>query len=225
MTVSSRLFSKISGFCLLTATIVLSSHSRAIAASQNLQDFVPKGFRIEKMIAADLNGDQHPDRLLQVIESGDRYGRKRSLIVLLGSKSGSTQLAIAPNLLFASGTGGVIEGIRLEVDKNVLVVRQLAGSRSAISIIHRFWIDRNSQQLVLIGEDINPYDRVNGNEVRDSRNFLTGKRIVEKYRVRKSGNGKDLVKRQELKVSRELRSIETIDIDAVRSNVSELPSD
>jgi hypothetical protein len=120
----------------------------------------------------------------------------------------------------------MMENIRLEIlTNNVLMVKQLAGSRSAISIIHRFWIDRNSQQLVLIGEDINPYDRVNGNEVRDSRNFLTGKRIVEKYRVRKSGNGKDLVKRQELKVSRELRSIETIDIDAVRSNVSELPSD
>ncbi len=223
MTISSRLFSKLSAFCLLTATIALSSHSGAIAASKNLQDFVPKGFRIEKMMAADLNGDQNPDRVLQVIESGNGYGRKRSLIVLLGRQSGSTQLAIAPNLLFASGTGGVIENIRLEVDNNVLVVRQLAGSRNAISIIHRFWIDRNSQRLVLIGEDVNPYDRVNGNEIKDSRNYLTGKRIVEEYRGRKSRDGKDLVKRQDLKVSRELRSIETIDIEAVRDGVSQLP--
>ncbi len=226
MTMSSRLFSKVSAFCLLTATIVLSSHSGAIAASQNLQDFVPKGFRIEQMIAADLNGDQHPDRLLQVIESGDRYGRKRSLIVLLGSKSGSTQLAIAPRLLLAAGTGGMMENIRIEIlTNNVIAVKQLAGSRGAISMIHRFWLDRKSQQLVLIGEDVNPYDRANGNAIIDSRNYLTGKRIVEEYRGRKSRNGKDLVKRQELKVSRELRSIETIDIEAVRSSVSELPSD
>lgn len=225
MTMSSRLFSKVSAFCLLTTTIVLSSHSGAIAASKNLQDFVPKGFRIEQMIAADLNGDQEPDRVLQVIESGDRYGRKRSLIVLLGSKSSSTQLAIAPRLLLASGTGGVIENIRLEVDQNVLVVRQLAGSRSAMSMIHRFRIDRNSQRLVLIGEDLNPYDRANGNEIKDSRNYLTGKRIVEEYRGRKSRNGKDFVKRQELKVSRELRSIETIDIEAARSSAPNLPND
>lgn len=224
MTIASHLISKISAFCLLSATIVFSHQSESIAASKNLNDFVPKGSRIEKIFSADLNGDQRPDQMLQVIESGDRYGRKRTLIVLLNGTSGWTQLAIAPNLLFASGMGGVIENIRLEVQaNNVLVVKQLAGSRSAISLIHRFWIDRNSQRLVLIGEDMNPYDRVNGNEIMDSRNYLTGKRTVEEYRGRKSREGKDLVKRQELKVSRELRSIETIDIEAVRSNAPVLP--
>lgn len=118
----------------------------------------------------------------------------------------------------------MIENIRLEVQaKNVLVVKQLAGSRGAISVIHRFWIDRNSQRLVLIGEDVNPYDRANGNEIRDSRDFLTGKRIVEEYRGRKSRDGKDLVKRQQLEVSRELKGFETIDIEAVRSNAPTLP--
>jgi hypothetical protein len=224
MTISSRLFSKVSTFCILSATIVVSNHSGAIAASKNLQDFIPKGSRLEQSISADLNGDQQSDRVLQVIESGDRYGRKRSLIVLLGSKSGWNPLAIAPKLLLASGTGGMMENIRIEIEnRGVLKVRQLAGSRGAISMTHRFWIDRNSQRLVLIGEDVNPYDRANGNAINDSRNYLTGKRVVEEYRGRKSREGKDLVKRQELTVSRELKSMETIDIEAVRNNAPALP--
>jgi hypothetical protein len=222
--IPSHLISKVSAFCLLTATVFLANGSAAIAASSNIQDFIPKGYRLEKSLSTDLNGDQQNDQILQVIESGDRYGRKRSLIVLLGSKSGWQPLAVAPNLLFASGMGGMIENIRIEVQaKNVLVVKQLAGSRGAISVIHRFWIDRSSQRLVLIGEDVNPYDRANGNEIRDSRNFLTGKRIVEEYRGRKSRDGKDLVKRQQLEVSRKLQEIETIDIEAVRSNAPVLP--
>lgn len=222
--ISSHLLSKVSAFCFLTASIFLSSSSASIAAWTNIQDFIPKGYRLEKSLSTDLNGDQQNDQILQVIESGDRYSRKRSLIVLLGSKSGWQPLAVAPNLLFASGMGRMIENIRLEVQaKNVLVVKQLAGSRGAISVIHRFWIDRNSQRLVLIGEDVNPYDRANGNEIRDSRDFLTGKRIVEEYRGRKSRDGKDLVKRQQLEVSRELKGFETIDIEAVRSNAPTLP--
>lgn len=217
--ISSHLLSKVSTFCLLTATVLFSSAPGSIAASKNIQDFIPKGYRLETAIAADLNSDRQDDQILQVIS-----GRKRSLVVLLGSKSGWKPLVIAPNLLLTSGMGGMMENIRLEVQtNNVLTVKQLAGSRGAISIIHRFWIDQKSQRLVLIGEDINPYDRANGNEIRDSRNFLTGKRIVEEYRGRKDRNGKDLVKRQLLEVSRELQGIETIDIGAVRSNAPTLP--
>jgi hypothetical protein len=47
-------------------------------------------------------------------------------------------------------------------------------------------------------------------------------RVVAEF-YRKSREGKDLVKRQELTVSRELKSIETIDIKAVRNNAPTLP--
>jgi hypothetical protein len=114
--------------------------------------------------------------------------------------------------------------IRLEIDNGILIVNQLAGSRHAIAMIHRFWIDRASQKVVLIGEDLNPYDRVNGNEIIDSRNFLTGKRIVEDYRGQ-GNKKKKLIHTQTLEVSRDLTSIESVDIKAARRSAPELPSD
>lgn len=184
--------------------------------------FIPNGWTVEKEISGDLNSDGTSDRVLQI---ANREGNSRSLIVLFSTSSGWKQIASAPQLLLCTSCAGVMgteKGghIQLQIQDSVLVVKQLAGSRSAVQIIHRFWVDRNSRKLVCIGEDVNPYDRANGNSINDSRNFLTGKRIIEEYRGR---IGKDPVRRREGSVSRQLRSIESIDIEVVRKSAIELP--
>jgi hypothetical protein len=93
-----------------------------------------------------------------------------------------------------------------------------------VQTTHRFWIDRDSQQLVCIGEDINPYDRANGNKLTDSRNFLTGKRIIEETRGSAS-RSKAPLRNQQLEVSKVLQSIEAIDIGAASSSSPQLPDD
>jgi hypothetical protein len=165
-----------------------------------------------------LNGDGKDDLALRIIKLGKRGDLPRSLVVLVNTKTGWQRLAMADNLFVCDGCGGMLGDIRMQIRKQVLITNQLVGSRDAIDISHSFWIDRKSGKLVCIGEDLNPYDRANGNSITDSRNFLTGKRIVQRYRGNPRGGILDpeLVKTENLKVSKKLRSIESMNFEAIR---------
>ncbi len=183
---------------------------------------------MESQTSGDLNGDRQPDVALRLIQSGTG-DRQRALLVLLAKNGGWEQLAFAPKLLLCQSCSGAIgsptgENIKITFDDGVLVVNQLRGSRNAINLTHRFWIDRDSQKLVCIGEDINPYDRANGNKLNDSRNFLTGKRIIEETRGAGS-RSKAPLRNQQLEVSKALQSIESIDIETASSISPQLPDD
>ncbi len=198
----------------------------AIASYQGL---IPDGWSVEQQTRGDLNDDGQSDMVLKLIELGTDADRKRSLQVLLASPSGWQELAFANKLLLCASCGGVMgtedgSHIKVEINDGILVVEQLRGSREAMQIIHRFWIDRNSQELVRIGEDINPYDRANGNQITDSRNFLTGKRLVVESRGKLS-NSQAPLRSMETQVSRQLRSIESIDIEEASNSAISLPSD
>ena len=191
-------------------------------------DFIPQGWQIEKEVSGDLNRDGQADRVVQIAEVGDSWTKRRSLVILKATSTGWEQMATAPKLLLCSRCAGMMGGlkgqhIRVDIKDGVLIVQQLTGSRHAIAMTHRFWIDRTSQKMVLIGQDLTPYDRINGNQISDSYNFLTGKRIVEEYQGQ--GNGqKKLIRTQTLKIARELSAIESVDIEAARSSAPELPS-
>ena len=208
---------------LTVATTCFSSSSIAYVPNvpvmgKVIEDFIPAGWALEDQTAGDLNGDGKDDLALRLIKSGKPEDRPRSLVVLLNTKTGWQRLVVADNLLFCSGCGGMLGDVRMQIRKQVLITNQLVGSREAIDISHSFWVDRKSGKLVCIGEDLYSYDRANGNSIMDSRNFLVGKRIVQRYRWNlHSGIGKtELVKTENLKVSKKLRSIESINFEAVR---------
>ena len=208
---------------LIVATTCFSSSSIAYmlnvpAKGKVIEDFIPAGWVLENQTAGDLNGDGKDDLALRIIKLGKRGDLPRSLVVLLNTKTGWQRLAMADNLFFCDGCGGVLGDIRMQIRKQVLITNQLVGSRDAIDISHSFWIDRKSGKLVCIGEDLNPYDRANGNSITDSRNFLTGKRIIQRYRGNPRGGILDpeLVKTENLKVSKKLRSIESMNFEAIR---------
>lgn len=207
---------------LIVATTCFSSSSIAYmlnvpAKGKVIEDFIPAGWVLENQTAGDLNGDGKDDLALRIIKLGKRGDLPRSLIVLLNTKTGWQRLAVADNLFLCDGCGGMLGDIRMQIRKQVLITNQLVGSRNAIDISHSFWIDRKSGKLVCIGEDLSPYDRAGGNSITDSRNFLTGKRIVQRYRWNpRSGTGEpELVKTENLKVSKKLRSIESMNFEAI----------
>ena len=208
---------------LIVATTCLSSSSIAYmlnvpAKGKVIEDFIPAGWVLENQTAGDLNGDGKDDLALRIIKLGKRGDLPRSLIVLLNTKTGWQRLAVADNLFLCDGCGGMLGDIRMQIRKQVLITNQLVGSRDAIDISHSFWIDRKSGKLVCIGEDLSPYDRAGGNSITDSRNFLTGKRIVKRYRGNPRGGilEPELVKTENLKVSKKLRSIESMNFEAIR---------
>jgi hypothetical protein len=193
----------------------------------SVEQMIPSGWTLEKQTSGDLNDDRQPDVALELIQpkTGDR-----ALLVLLATPSGWEKLALAPKLLLCQKCAGMMgtqtgEHIIVNIDKGVLVVEQYRGSRDAIHLTHRFRIDRTSQKLVCIGEDINPYDRANGNKINDSRNFLTGKRIVETILVNTRDGHKPRRSTEELKVSKVLRSIESMDIEVATQSSLPVPLD
>ena len=187
------------------------------AKGKVIEDFIPAGWVLENQTAGDLNGDGKDDLALRIIKLGKRGDLPRSLIVLLNTKTGWQRLAVADNLFLCDGCGGMLGDIRMQIRKQVLITNQLVGSRNAIDISHSFWIDRKSGKLVCIGEDLSPYDRAGGNSITDSRNFLTGKRIVKRYRGNPHGGilEPELVKTENLKVSKKLRSIESMNFEVI----------
>jgi hypothetical protein len=200
-----------------------SSRSAAPKASPkpaSVEAMIPAGWTLEKQTSGDLNSDRQPDVALKLVQS--KTGQ-RALLVLLATPSGWEKLALAPKLLLCKKCAGMMgtetgEHIKVSIDNGVLVVEQYRGSRDVIHTTHRFRIDRSSKKFVCIGEDIHEYDRANGNKLIDSRNFLTGKRIVDETIVSNSGSYRPGHRTQEFKVSKELRTIESMDIETVYQN-------
>lgn len=194
-----------------------------------VQTFVPKGWKVEAKADGDLNDDKRSDTVLKLIEtalagsnSNPLRGRARALVVLQKQSNGQWQrIGIAPRLLLCSNCAGVLgspdgANVQVKIEKGVILVRQFRGSRQAIETLHRFWLDKPSNQIVLIGQDVRRYDRANGDANLESSNFLTGQKTTEQYRANLQRNGIELVAKKRSSIAKTKPAIETIDIDAIK---------
>jgi hypothetical protein len=144
---------------------------------------LPKGWRIEERLTADLNQDGKPDEILKLVEDkpdkdaqGDPTERERALQVNLAGGRSSTGY----HALICTRCGGAFFGMmetpaNLRVDKRVLIVEQEAGAREITRWLLRFWHENG--RIRLIGADIAELDRATGRETTRSTNYLTGDRI------------------------------------------------
>ncbi|MBD1843141.1 hypothetical protein H6F89_06930 [Cyanobacteria bacterium FACHB-63] len=183
----------------------------------SVQALVPKGWQVEGRTEGDLNGDRRADTVLRLIQTANSGGdRARMLLVLQRQPNGQWQrIGMAPRLLLCSSCGGMLESIQVKIENGVLLVDQLRGSRDGTQTLHRFWIDKASKRLVLIGQDVRQFDRLTGDATRESSNFLTGQKITEKYRANNQRTGTELVSRQRSTIARKTPAIETVNIDAI----------
>ena len=193
-----------------------------------VQTFVPKGWKVEAKVEGDLNNDRRLDTVLKLIEtalpgsnSDAPRDRARALVVLQKQSNGQWQrIGIAPRLLLCSNCAGVLgspngANVQVKIEKGVILVRQFRGSREAIETLHRFWLDKPSNRIVLIGQDVRRYDRANGDETLESSNFLTGQKITEQSRANSQRDGVELVSRKRSSIAKTKPAIETVDIEAV----------
>ncbi len=187
-----------------------------------VQAFIPKGWKVEAKVEGDLNGDRMPDTVLKLIETtSSERDRARALLVLQKQSNGQwRRIGFAPRLLLCSNCGGVLgspdgANVQVKIEQGVLLVRQFRGSREATETLHRFWLDKASNRMVLIGQDVRHYDRATGDETRESSNFLTGQKITEIYRANPQRTDIELVSRQRSNIAKTQPAIETIDIEAL----------
>jgi len=196
------------------------------AGGRSASDFVPKGWKLEGdegETTGDLNRDGVPDKVLRLVEDlpvegkdGVYNTRYRALVVLFGRAGGGfKRAAVATKLLGCSLCAGVLgdpEGgnIQIEIKNGVLNVNQLSGSREATDLTQRFRYDAASGRFLLIGEDVNNYDRAEGGGTTTSTNYLTGVRVTKMTRPTRKGDDA-VISNRTTRVSVTRRFIEDVD--------------
>jgi hypothetical protein len=202
---------------------LVPSEGRAVA------DFVPRGWKLEGdegELTGDLNRDGLPDKVLRLVEDiaverpdGVYNTRYHALVVLLAQKSGGLKrAAVATRILgctLCAGALGDPEGgnITLEIKNGVLNVQQLSGAREATDLTQRFRYDPASARFALIGQDIETYDRAEGNSESVSTNDLTGLRVSKRTEIRKRGADPVVVSNKTTHVKPARRFIEDVDYE------------
>jgi hypothetical protein len=159
--------------------------------AKSIEGFVPAGWKIEKKIEGDLTKDNTVDTVLELIQNppaaaGD--SQRKLLIILQNSDKSLHKAAVAEKLLLCPncfGTMGTNADIKIE--KGILIIDHLTGSRETQETTQRFRYEDKSKRFLLIGEDIINNDRLNvdGSSTK-SINYLTGEQIEEVIKNKKS---------------------------------------
>jgi hypothetical protein len=196
------------------------------AEGKAAEDFVPRGWALEEQAAGDLNGDALPDAALMLIEDlpheaadGTWNMRHRALVLIFKRADGAyARAAVATRLLYCSLCGGALSdpsggNVAVSIDKGVLNVSQLSGAREAHELTQRFRYDPRAKRFILIGEDVETYDRADGDGAKTSTNYLTGLQVTEKRRLLKEGQEPKLVSTTRKKITAPRRFIEDIDYE------------
>ncbi len=172
--------------------------------SNEFDSFVPVGWKLEDVKKGDLNGDSIADAVLQlrqVKDEGDDFDRR--IVILLKGTSGSfSKAAQSDNVIRCSICGGMLGGgpADIEIEKGILLISQMYGSRQGTNYLHRLRYEPSSGRFRLIGEDVANFDRLTGETESTSTNFLTGKQITTKTRYNEKTD-KDVVVSKQEKIS------------------------
>jgi hypothetical protein len=199
------------------------------AEGRAAKDFVPKGWKVEGdegETTGDLNKDGAPDKVLRLVEDlpvegkdGTYNTRYRALVILFGQPGGGfKRAAVATKLLGCTLCAGVLgdpEGgnIQLDIKNGVLNVHQLSGSREATDLTQRFRYDDAAQRFLLIGQDVDNYDRAVGDGTSESTNYLTGVRVTKKSKAAREGRDPVVISNKTTRVPLQRRFIEDVDYE------------
>jgi len=182
---------------------------------RSLDDFTPAAWTVADQAEGDLNGDRVADRAAILVRKPagpeDFTESPRVLLVLIGGADGKfVRAGSQANLLVCVHCGGVKEGVGAEIDKGVLIVNQLTGSREFTDQTWRFRYDAKSRRFLLIGLDVTNGDGAVGTGVTESYNFLTGVKISERYRYDRKRDREIMLSSKREKIPKQARFLEEV---------------
>lgn len=205
--------------------VVINSALVPVTAN-DVQAFVPRGWKIEERLKGDLNADGVADYVLKLVEdkpdkdaSGDPTERYRALVVVLQEQGGSFSCgAVAGKLLQCTRCGGAFYGVSetpasVSIEKGIVVVEQDHGSRNLTNTTYRFRYDPATKKFTLIGFDYADADRLTASVLSESTNYLTGVRITTR------GKGNRDVKTRTI-IPKQKTSIEDVDLEKFEEEAS-----
>lgn len=191
--------------------------------SATAQDFVPRGWIIEAQIEGDLNRDTIPDLAITLVEqmplNADKENppeRQRALLILFKTADGQfNRAALADKVLLCTRCGGAFFGVvetptNVEIANGVVVVKQEYGSRELTNEVFRFRYEPESKRFALIGADVKTFDRMTGEGLTESANFLTGVKIITKTKLDAKTDKSATVSNTQQRVSRDKKFIEDV---------------
>lgn len=188
-------------------------------------DFVPAGWKVEATTRGDLDKNGSEDVVLELIEDvpaeedGALVDRARALVVLLAEKGGTLRRAGASNqVLYCTACVGMMGGgggSVVKIQKGVILVDQLSGSREVRNTLLRFRYDAKDGRFVLIGQDVTDRDRLTGESTTVSTNTLTGTRITEQRKYDEKKDKEVLLSSKKGKVAVKKQYLEDVNIENI----------
>lgn len=161
-----------------------------------VREFVPSGWTVEAQIEGDLNKDSIPDLAITLVEqmpaNADKDNppeRQRSLLLLFKTADGKfSRAALANKVLLCTRCGGAFYGVvetptNVGIAGGVVIVKQEYGSRELTEEIFRFRYELESRRFALIGTDVKGFDRMTGEGIIESTNYLTGSKLITKTKL------------------------------------------
>lgn len=184
------------------------------------ESFVPSGWSTELARDGDLDADGAADRVLVLLQQESPEGeRERALVVLLKRQAGYVVGATNRGLVSCYECQGIKGGDarpNVSIQRGVLVIAQLGGSRDWYAATHRFRWRAASGKLELIGLDTSNGDSFTGESSESSTNLLTGKVVLVEQPAQVDAEGRELrparAKRKQLREkARSLLVLEALD--------------
>jgi hypothetical protein len=192
---------------------VVINKSLVPVTADDLQKFVPRGWKIEEQVKGDLNADSVADFALKLVEdkpdknaSGDPTERYRAVVIVLQDAGGKlTRAAVAGKLLQCTRCGGAFYGFvetpaTLEIKNGIIEVNQDHGSRNLTNTYYKFRYDPATKQFVLIGFDYADADRLTANVMSESTNYLTGVRLTTRGKGNRDVKTRTVIPRKKISI-------------------------
>ncbi len=179
-----------------------------------LTDFLPKGWTVETQARGDLNGDGVADLAAVLVQDDQVQGDdqpERAMIVILSYGKAKFTLAGTNDTIFqCKGCGGVKEGVGISIKKGVIIATQSSGSREFASETWRFRYDSPKRRFIIIGNDLETWDGLEGAGTNESSNYLTGQKITENYLYDENGDQKIVCSSKKEKIPRKTPFMEDV---------------
>ena len=188
-------------------------------------DFVPAGWKVEATSRGDLDKNGSEDVVLELVEDvpaeqdGALVDRARALVVLLSEQGGTLRRAGASNkVLYCTACVGMMgggEGGAVKIQKGVILVDQLSGSREVRNALLRCRYDAKDGRFVLSGQDVTDRDRLTGESTTVSTNTLNGARITEQSKYDEKKDKEVIVSSKKDKVAVKKQYLEDVNIENI----------
>lgn len=194
---------------------------------QRAADFVPAGWQIESQLADDLDGDGRGDLVIALIQrpkpdaqtADFPPSRSRALVIALQKSPGHfVRVGFSARVLQCTACGGAFYGVmpapaKVSLVDKVILVSQDHGSRNLVDELYRFRYSASRGRFELIGYDLHDHDRLTGDDLRESSNFLIGLKLITRSRYDPASEKLKPVTQERRRIPRRLLALEQVDRD------------